>query len=193
MVTRRRFLGATAVGLGASLLRGPRIEADVQPATPVAVDDFPWRESSIADMQAAMASGATTARRLVLDHIARIEALDRTGPRVNAIIELNPDAAEIAASLDGERAQGHVRGPLHGIPIVLKDCVSTADRMGTTAGSLALVGATVPRDAGVATRLRAAGAVLLGKANMSEWNAFRGWPLHGGWSARAGMAGTRTT
>jgi amidase len=134
-----------------------------------------------------MASGETTAVGLVRDHVARIEALDSSGPQVNAIIEVNPDAESIAAALDRERAEGHVRGPLHGIPIVLKDCFATADRMETTAGSLALVGSRYPRDAGVVAFLRQAGAVILGKANMSEWNAYRGWPLHGGWSGRAGI------
>jgi amidase len=148
---------------------------------------FPWREASIADMQLAMETGATTAVELVRDHLDRIERLDWDGPRLNSVIEVNPDAESIAASLDRERAQGHVRGPLHGIPIMLKDCIGTADRMQTTAGSLALVGSTVTRDAGLVTRLRDAGAILLGKNNMSEWNAFRGWPLHGGWSARAGI------
>ena len=106
---------------------------------------------------------------------------------MNSIIEVNPDAEAIATALDRERADGHVRGPLHGIPIVLKDSIATDDRMETTAGSLALVGSKVPRDAGVVSKLRDAGAVVLGKANMSEWNAFRGFPTHGGWSGRAGM------
>ena len=152
-------------------------------------EGFRWSEATIADMQAAMGSGETTAVALVRDRIGRIEALDWTGPQVNSIIEVDPDAEAIAAALDRERVEGHVRGPLHGIPIVLKDCIATADRMETTAGSLALVGSRAPRDAGVAAFLcEAAGAILLGKANMSEWNSFRGWPLHGGWSGRAGSA-----
>jgi amidase len=134
-----------------------------------------------------MESGELSALSLTRNYIERIERLDWAGPRVNSILEINPDAEAIARALDRERREGRIRGPLHGIPIVLKDCIATADRMETTAGSLALVGAKAPRDAGVARMLRDAGAVLLGKANMSEWNAFRGWPLHGGWSARAGM------
>jgi amidase len=188
-ITRRRFLqtstalGATAAAAGAVGIGAATVGA----AAPVAATDpFPWSEATIADLQVAMESGETTARRITLDHLERIERLDWAGPRVNSMIEVNPDAEAVAAALDRERADGHVRGPLHGIPIVLKDCIATDDRMETTAGSLALMGSRVPRDAGVASKLREAGGVLLGKANMSEWNAFRGWPLHGGWSARAG-------
>ncbi len=189
-ISRRRFLqtsaaiGATASAVGAVGL-GAMPGGSSASAAPS--DPFPWSEATIADLQAAMESGQTTARRITLDHLERIEALDWAGPRVNSMIEVNPDAESIAHALDQERADGHVRGPLHGIPIVLKDCIATDDRMQTTVGSLALLGSRVPRDAGVASKLREAGAVLLGKANMSEWNAFRGWPLHGGWSARAGM------
>ena len=150
-------------------------------------DRFRWSEATIPDLQRAMESGELTALALARNYIERIERLDWAGPRVNSIIELNPDAEGIARTLDQERQAGNVRGPLHGIPIVLKDCIATADRMETTAGSLALLGSKVPRDAGVARKLRDAGAVLLGKANMSEWNAFRGWPKHGGWSGRAGI------
>ncbi len=187
-VTRRRFLqtsaaiGATAAASRAAGLGLPSAGA----AMSAAPDPFPWSESTIAEMRVAMESGASTARRIMLDHLERIERLDWAGPRVNSVIEVNPDAEAIAAALDQERADGHVRGPLHGIPILLKDAIATDDRMQTTAGSLALTGSRVPRDAGLVTKLRDAGAVLLGKANMSEWNAFRGWPLHGGWSARAG-------
>jgi amidase len=134
-----------------------------------------------------MASGALTALELTRAYLERIAAFDHDGPRLNAILETNPDAEAVAAALDGERAAGHVRGPLHGIPIVLKDNVATDDRMQTTAGSLALVGSKVPRDAGIARTLREAGAVLLAKSNMSEWTGFRGWPLRSGWSGRAGQ------
>ena len=105
-----------------------------------------------------MTSGRATAVSITRDHLARIEAMDWAGPRVNSVIEVNPDAETIAAALDRERAAGHVRGPLHGIPIVLKDVIATADGMETTAGSLALVGSKVPRDGGVVSRLREAGA-----------------------------------
>ena len=154
---------------------------------PDALRPFRWSEASIDEMHAAMQSGETSAADLTRDYLSRIEALDWNGPRVNSIIEVNPDAEAIAMALDRERAGGHVRGPLHGIPIVLKDCIATDDRMETTAGSLALVGSKVPRDAGVVTKLREGGAIILGKANMSEWNAFRGFPSRGGWSGRAGI------
>jgi amidase len=191
-IDRRGFLkGSIALGAGASMLGACTRAMDSVGAPSSALSsstsDFPWRESTIADLQAAMSTGRATAVSVVRDHLARIEQLDWNGPRVNSIIEVNPDAEAIAEALDQERAAGHVRGPLHGIPIVLKDVLATADRMQTTAGSLALVGSTVPRDAGAVTRLREAGAIILGKANLSEWNAYRGWPLHGGWSGRAGM------
>jgi amidase len=134
-----------------------------------------------------MAAGDATALSITRDYLARIEAMDWAGPHVNSIIEVNPDAEAIAQRLDEERAAGHVRGPLHGIPIVLKDVLATADGMQTTAGSLALVGSKVPRDAGAVVRLREAGAIILGKTNLSEWQAFRGWPTRGGWSGRAGV------
>jgi amidase len=145
-------------------------------------------ELTIAQMQARMASGQLTARRLVEMYLERIEALDRSGPAIRSIIETNPEALAIAEALDRERAATGPRGPLHGIPILLKDNVDTADRMSTTAGSLALLGARPARDATVAARLRQAGAVLLGKANMSEWANFRSSHSSSGWSARGGQA-----
>ena len=134
-----------------------------------------------------MAAGSLTALALTRAYLERIASIDHSGPRLNSIIETNPDAEAIAVALDQERANGSLRGPLHGIPIVLKDNIATDDRMQTTAGSLALVGARVPRDAGIAARLREAGAILLGKSNMSEWTGFRAYPSVGGWSARAGQ------
>lgn len=141
-------------------------------------------EVTIEQLQAEMAGGALTARRLVEGYLQRIETIDWSGPRLRSIIETNPDALEIADALDRERAEGHVRGPLHGIPIVLKDNIDTADRMHTTAGSWALLGASVPEDAPVARRLRASGAVLLAKANLSEWANFRSTRSSSGWSGR---------
>ena len=159
---RRSFLKYSAVlGVGASaasILAGANASPALGVATPAVDASFPWIEATIADMQAAMAAGEATALSITRDHLARIERMDWAGPRVNSIIEVNPDAEAIAVELDRERAEGHVRGPLHGIPIVLKDVVATADRMETTAGSFALVGSIVPRDAGVAARLREAGA-----------------------------------
>ena len=144
-------------------------------------------EATIADLQEAMVAGRVTARRLVELYLERIEAIDRQGPTLNSILEINPAALAIAQSLDEERAATGPRGPLHGIPILLKDNIATADAMQTTAGSLALVGAQVPRDAFVASKLREAGAVLLGKANLSEWANFRSDYSSSGWSGRGGQ------
>lgn len=145
-------------------------------------------EQTIADLRAAMAGGALTSQRLVEAFLERIQALDTSGPTLRAVIEVNPDALAIAEALDQERAEHGPRGPLHGIPILLKDNIDTADKMETTAGSLALVGVRRAQDAHVAARLREAGAVLLGKANMSEWANFRSTHSSSGWSARGGQA-----
>jgi amidase len=134
-----------------------------------------------------MAAGKLTSRALVKRYLARIEALDRRRPRVNSIIELNRDAESTAAALDSERKQSGPRGPLHGIPIVLKDNIDTADAMMTTAGSLALVGDAPSQDATVAAKLRDAGAVILGKTNLSEWANFRSFHSSSGWSGRGGQ------
>jgi amidase len=150
--------------------------------------DFPIEEASLSDLSQALAAGRATSAQLVVAYLERIAALDSAGPMLRAVIETNPEAHDIAASLDRERAAGHVRGPLHGIPILLKDNIETADHNHTTAGSLALLDARPARDAFVAARLRAAGAVLLGKANMSEWANFRSTHSSSGWSARGGQA-----
>jgi len=144
--------------------------------------------ATIAQLQAAMAGRTLTARRLVDFYLERIAALDVNGPALRSVIETNPDALAIADQLDQERQTGGPRGPLHGIPILLKDNIDTADRMHTTAGSLALLESRPARDAFVAERLRAAGAILLGKANMSEWANFRSTHSSSGWSARGGQA-----
>jgi amidase len=148
---------------------------------------FHVEEQSIAELQAALAAGRVTAARLVEAYTARIAALDRHGPALGAVQELNPDAPGIARTLDDERRRGVVRGPLHGIPVLLKDNIATADRMENTAGTLSLIGARVQEDAFVAARLRAAGAVILGKASMTEWANFKGAPGLSGWSARNGQ------
>src|SRR5262245_30760320 len=119
-----------------------------------------------------MSSGKETARSLVEKYRARIEAIDRSGPTLKSVIELNPDALSIADSLDQERKQGELRGPLHGIPVLIKDNIDTADRMATSAGSLALAEGHAAEDAEIVRRLREAGAVLLGKTNLSEWANF---------------------
>jgi amidase len=145
-------------------------------------------EATIAELQAQMASGQLSSAELVDLYLERIEAIDVEGPALNSIIELNPDARRLARARDNERANGNVRGPLHGIPFVVKDNIDSSDRMMTTAGSLALVGAAPPRDARALWKLRRAGAVLLGKANLSEWANFRGFDSSSGWSGRGGQA-----
>ena len=148
---------------------------------------FPFAEAMIDELQARMAAGTLTSRELTVAYLERIAQIDRAGPRLNSVIELNPDALTIAEKLDAERKAGRVRGPLHGIPILIKDNIATADKMETTAGSLALVGLKPPRDAHLVTRLREAGAVLLGKTNLSEWANFRGERSVSGWSGRGGQ------
>ena len=144
-------------------------------------------EASVARLQEAMAAGRTTSRALAQQYLARIKAVDKAGPRINAVIELNPDALAIAGEMDRERKAKGPRGPLHGIPVLLKDNIATADRMETTAGSLALVGAKPPRDAFLVQKLREAGAVILGKTNLSEWANIRSTRSTSGWSARGGL------
>jgi amidase len=175
---RRSFLGIGAVA-GVSTL------ANLRPA--VAASRFPYLETTIAQLQSRLQSGKLTTRTLAGAYLARIDEIDRRGPKLNSVIELNPDAMALAAQLDKERKAGKLRGPLHGVPILLKDNIATADRMATTAGSLALVGAKPPRDAFVAARLRAAGALILGKTNLSEWANIRSSRSTSGWSGRGGM------
>src|SRR5690606_2439124 len=151
------------------------------------VPAFAFEESTIATLQERMAEGALTARQLTEAYLARIAAVDRSGPRLNSVIEVNPDALAMAEACDRERTAGRVRGPLHGVPVLIKDNIDTADRMKTTAGSLALVDARPPRDAFIVERLREAGAVLLGKTNLSEWANFRSSDSTSGWSARGGL------
>jgi amidase len=151
---------------------------------------FRFEEATIGDLQARMESGRLTSRALVRAYRRRIETVDRPGPGkvgLRAVLELNPDADEIAAELDAERRRDGPRGPLHGIPILVKDNMDTADRMHTTAGSLALTGSRPKRDATVVERLRAAGAVLLGKTNLSEWSNIRSPRSSSGWSGRGGQ------
>ncbi len=139
------------------------------------------------ELQAAMQDGRLTSVRLTERFLERVEAYDRSGPRLNAVLEVNPQAHEIAETLDRERASGGTRGPLHGIPLFLKDNIATADRLHTSAGSLALKDCIAPRDAFLATRLRAAGAVILGKANMTEWANFMTTLMPAGYSSRGGQ------
>ena len=197
---RRDFLKTGAAAGGAALVGGcgaptpsepapsgkpapePRSEATVwqEPA-------FEHAESTVADLARAQAEGRLTALALTKAYLARIEAIDRSGPRLNSVIELNPDALAIAEALDAERGKSGPRGPLHGIPVLIKDNIDTADRMHTSAGSLALVESIAPRDAYIVERLRAAGAVILGKTNLSEWANFRSTRSTSGWSSRGGQ------
>ena len=142
---------------------------------------------TILSLQQQMADGDLTARALAEGYLRRIADLDASGPSLHAVIEVNPDALSIADALDAERRSGSLRGPLHGIPVLLKDNIDTGDRMMTTAGSLALAGPPALRDAAIAASLRAAGAVILGKANLSEWANFRGSRSVSGWSSRGGQ------
>jgi amidase len=151
------------------------------------VRPFEWTEATVAEIQAAMAKGRLTSASLTRAYVGRIEDLDRRGPELRSVIEVNPDAETLARSLDRQRKAGVIHGPLHGIPVLLKDNIATRDRMNTTAGSLALLGSVVAEDASVASRLRKAGAVILGKANLSEWANFRSNRSSSGWSARGGQ------
>ncbi len=185
---RRVFLRNTVVAGAASVAgtawpaRGETVQSAAS-RTPA----FELEEVTIAELQAGMASGRWTARAITQAYLERIARLDRTGPSLHSVIEINPEAVRIAEELDRERAAGQVRGPLHGIPILLKDNIDTHDRMTTTAGSLALEGSIPPRDSTVAKKLREAGAILLGKANLSEWANFRSDNSTSGWSGRGGQ------
>src|SRR5438270_5811196 len=184
-ITRRRFLGTAAAG-GAAVLAGGLtsfFESSASAAKTAAV----WIEKTILELQSLMASGQLSSRDLTHGYIQRIADLN---PLIHAVIETNPQAIAIASQRDNERRAGQLRGPLHGIQILLKDNIATLDNMQTTAGSLALYGSQVPADAIITQRLRAAGAVILGKANLGEWANFRSFipifPLAVGWSARGG-------
>src|SRR3974377_258363 len=146
-----------------------------------------YNEATVAQLQAEMASGKLSSAELTQFYIDRIQALDQSGPGVNAIIEFNPDAIAIAKQMDQLRRHGTVLGPLHGIPVLLKDNIDTGDKMQTAAGSFALVGTPAVRDSTVAANLRAGGAVILGKTNLSEWANFRSFESISGWSGRGGQ------
>lgn len=171
---RRSFLQYAAGAAAAAML----------PPLPRAVE---LEEATIASLQEGLRTGRYTTRSLCEAYLARIEAIDRAGPTLRSVIETNPDALAIADRLDAERKARRSLGPLHGIPVLIKDNIATADRMMTTAGSLALVGSIAPRDSVVAERLRAAGAVIIGKTNLSEWANFRSNQSSSGWSGRGGQ------
>jgi amidase len=194
-MNRREFVlsgvvtGALAVA-GTAIPRraGAAVPADSPAPQPwTAPDDFPLAEITIDRLQQSMQSGQYTARSIAEQYLARIDALDQRGPTVNAVIELNPEALAIADALDAERKAKGSRGPMHGIPVLIKDNIATADKMQSTAGSLALAGGTPPRDAHIVERLRAAGAVIIGKTNLSEWANYRSTHSCSGWSGRGGQ------
>jgi amidase len=190
--------GAGASMAGAGMLTGSPARAQGagdagEAATPeeiqaaVAAAPSELNEATIAQLQSMMSKGHLSSTELVEYYLTRIHALDKRGPKVNSILEINPDAIDIALALDKERHTKGPRGPLHGIPVVLKDNIDTADKLHTTAGSFALLGPPPPQDATVAARLRAAGAVILGKAGLSEWANFRSTHSSSGWSGRGGQ------
>jgi amidase len=192
---RRDFVRLGAIA-GAMAVRGKPLSAETlmgeNSSQPLggrfSISPFALEEATLADFQAGMAAGRMTARSITQQYLDRIAELDRQGPTLRHVLETNPDALSIADTLDQERKGGRVRGPLHGIPILLKDNVDTADRMTTTAGSLALAGSIPLQDAFIAAKLRAAGAILLGKTNLSEWANFRSTHSSSGWSGRGGQA-----
>ncbi len=186
---RRDFLQNTLTA-GAALPLVPRMGSS-DAARPMAgahsPQAFELEEATVALLQEGMASGKWTARSITEQYLARIGAMDRAGPSINSVIELNPDALAIAERLDQERKAKGTRGPLHGVPVLVKDNLDSGDRMATTAGSLALAGSSAPRDSTVVERLRSAGAVLLGKTNLSEWANYRSTNSTSGWTGRGGL------
>ncbi len=190
MTNRRAFLGSAAAAAAGLAIGRPTL---ARAAGSAPVPSFPHvpapeiEEATIAALQSAMGRGDQTARSIAEVYLGRITALDKGGPQLNSVIELNAEALQIADALDRERKSGGVRGALHGIPVLLKDNIDTGDSMQTTAGSLALVGAPAPRDAFVVERLRRAGALILAKTNLSEWANFRSTHSTSGWSGRGGQ------
>jgi amidase len=177
-------LAAATVSISARPEKVMGKSSTTDPNVPAA---FELEEATIAELQAGMASGKHSAQSLARKYIERIDDIDKHGPAVNSVIEFNPDALSIASEMDKERKAGHVRGPLHGIPVLIKDNIDTQDRMTTTAGSLALGGSMPLQDSFVAKKLRDAGAVIIGKTNLSEWANFRSSHSSSGWSGRGGQ------
>ena len=188
--SRRTFLRA---GLATSIVTtaypafGAARAQDQAPGPPPVARSFELDEMTIDDFQKAMQAGQYSSRALTEKYLARMQEIDKAGPMINSVIEVNPEALEIADALDKERKEKGPRGPLHGIPVLIKDNIDTADRMNTTAGSLALLNSRPPKDAFVAAQLRKAGAVILGKTNLSEWANIRSSHSTSGWSGRGGL------
>src|SRR5437763_4985811 len=187
-LSRRAFVGVSAA-IAVARIEKSTLGTDAPRSAPSAplVPQGPLDDLTITDLQADLQSGRYTARSLVEQYTARIESMDKRGPTLNHVLEINPDALTIADQRDAERKAGKPHGPLHGIPILVKDNIDTADRMHTSAGSLALATSTPARDSWVAERLRAAGAIILGKANLSEWANIRSTHSSSGWSGRGGQ------
>jgi len=190
-MNRRHFLQLAALSGASVSAAGPALAASpARPAassSPVSVKPFEWQEATIDDLQTAMKSSGETAVSLAKKYLRRIDEMDQRGPTLRAVLEINPDALDIARALDKERKEKGPRGPLHGIPVLIKDNIDTHDRMKTSAGSFALLDAQPQKDSFVAQKLREAGAVILGKTNLSEWANFRGERSSSGWSARGGQ------
>lgn len=189
---RRNFLQTTALATAAAIAQPRLAIAAVEPSVaeaPAALAPKPFEldEFTVSQLQEAMRIGKLTSLSITEKYLQRIKEIDKSGPAINAVIEINPEAREIARALDQERKAKGSRGPLHGIPVLIKDNIDTADRMMTTAGSLALLGSTPAQDATVAKKLREAGAVILGKTNLSEWANFRSSHSSSGWSGRGGQ------
>ncbi|HZE70563.1 MAG TPA: amidase [Pyrinomonadaceae bacterium] len=186
---RRDFLQTTALGTSLILANPNQLLASESESTagPIPVPPADLDEATIADLLQEMKSGKSSSQSITRKYLERIGDIDKKGPAINSVIEINPDAIAIAEALDKERKEKGVRGPLHGIPILIKDNIDTADRMTTTAGSLALLGSRPEKDSFVTRRLRQAGAVLLGKTNLSEWANFRSNHSSSGWSGRGGQ------
>ena len=182
---RRSVASAAGAAVANVSVRARAESRDV--TSPASVAAFELDEISIAGLQAVMSAGKYTAQAITKKYLDRIDDIDKHGPLLNSVIELNPDALTIATDRDRERKAGRVRGPLHGIPVLIKDNIDTHDRMTTTAGSLALEGSMAPQDSTVAKKLREAGAVIIGKTNLSEWANFRSSHSSSGWSGRGGQ------
>jgi amidase len=194
--TRRDFVRSSL--LAAAALQFPGIAAPASAHASAPPNDrphaqrksptgFELEDLTLEEISHGLSNGRWTSHELIEKYLGRISAMDHAGPALHAMIETNPDIEAIATALDAERHTGHVRGPLHGVPIIVKDNIGTADRMHTSAGSLALATSIAPRDAFVIERLRAAGAIIVGKSNMSEWSSFRSTHPSSGWSARGGQ------
>ncbi|MBV9769619.1 MAG: hypothetical protein JOZ32_08615, partial [Bryobacterales bacterium] len=182
---RRAFLATAIAGAAAWETACRYVPASA--STSEAPGDFELDEVSLEDLRTGLRQGKWTSARLVQLYLARIQAIDRAGPNVNSVLALNLYAAAVAAQLDRERKENRLRGPLHGIPILLKDNIESSDPTSTTAGSLALANWRAPRDAFVAASLHAAGAIILGKTNLSEWANFRSTHSTSGWSGLGGQ------